>query len=183
MKRPQLYIIAFLCSALILNSCIWARSSGENKQSIFDRDFALTIQSEMFPEYEWNNLSRNANVIYLKSLNNYFFKYNYDAAASSFFEANDIYPYDARIYVRIAECRARTGDINLAIDMLNMGNEMITGFLDNPGVRAYMTELQAAGVSGNVPAEVQEPKGIVGKSLDVLTWVPRKTYSFIKGLF
>lgn len=176
-RKLKYYSFLFV---LISISCSGTSTTIKPVSSIFEEIESLTILAETFPEYEWNDEAKNAYSIYLTGLNDFYFRKQYETAKLLFYNALDVYPYDARFYVRLAESQARTGDFPTAINTLTTAETFLTGFLANPGVASYLDYLNqaAAGTVVYVP-----PKSILSKTTGAITWIPRKAYGFIRNLF
>ncbi|MFC1561592.1 hypothetical protein ACFL6I_08205 [candidate division KSB1 bacterium] len=165
-------IILFYCAA-----CSDIITKDVRGTSIFDTGSNLMVIAESFSEYEWNQDAEDANDIFLTGLNEYFYKKLYDESILYFYDALDIYTYDARIYVRLAESLARANDVQRAHDILLTGSRNLTGFLQYPGINAYLTELRRA---ISQPQLLNEPdQGILQKTAGIITWIPRKLWGLL----
>lgn len=180
-SKTKVVILIVLLTANVI-SCTWTASdtSTISYNSIFDVNKSLVVLAETFPEYQWNESAKNAYALYLKSLNDYYFRKQYAASILLFYDAIDFYPNDARFYVRLAESQARNGDTVTALRTLNSAENYLPGFLNQPGIVSYVRDLNQAPVG---VVEQQQPKGLIGKSIGAVTWLPRKILGFIPNPF
>lgn len=177
-NNKKIAILVILIAAN-LSSCTWMplrTTTTTAYNSIFDVNESLVVLAETFPEYQWQDTSRNAYALYLQSLNDFYFRKNYGAAILLFYDAIDFYPNDARFYVRLAESQARNGDPALALRTLNDAGIVLTGFLRQPGIASYVRDLTQAPIAA---AAQSPPKGLIGKSIGAVTWLPRKILGLI----
>ena len=180
----KIIILALLVTANV-SSCTWMSLGTSSSpttityNSIFNVNESLVVLAETFPQYQWEDSSKNAYALYLQSLNDFYFRKNYGAAILLFYDAIDLYPNDARFYVRLAESQARNGDRLTALNTLNGAENFLPGFLNQPGIVSYVRDL-------NQPPDAivpPQPKGIIGKSIGAVTWLPRKILGFIPNPF
>jgi len=171
----RFYLTTAILSLLIIlgSSCSRETMKTGSYGSIFDHNYTLSVVAESYPEYTWNTDAEKAYELYLRLLNESYYKKDYEQCSIFLYDAIDIYPYDARFYVRLAESLARSVDALRSRDILEEGGKKLTGFTDNPGVRSYMQELNSAIATSSLGAEKSE-KGIIGKTLGVFTWPFRK---------
>lgn len=170
----------FSLAAVLLFFFVGCGASHEARspyRSIFDRDYTLHIIAEEYPEYEWNSNAQRAYDMFLQAMNEYYNTLDYQTCSIILYDALDIYPYDARIYIQLAESLSRLGDIDRATDVLRSGSNHLTGFGEHPGVRSYLDELNRAAEDPEMFAT--ERKGVLSRIVGVLTWLPRKVW----GLF
>ena len=179
----RLHIFFCLLIAPQIYTCMWTASQKGSESSIFKEDSSLIVLAETFPEYEWNENAQRAYSVYLKGLNDYYFKMEYETAIVLFYEAIDIYSHDARFYVRLAESQARHGFIDEALATLNQAGTLLTGFLEQNGIDSYARELNRASEMPVSVVEKPPPKGMIGKIKAAVTWIPRKLYKFVKKFF
>jgi len=133
----------------------------------------LNINEYTFREYEWNRDSKTAEEIYIKGLSDYFFKKQYNNAAVLFSSSLKIYKKDVRIYVRLAECYARTGELDSAVSVLNEGANELFGFDALPTVISYRDELNRK-INENLQQNQKKKRNIF---IRILT-SPKKLWPF-----
>ena len=175
----KINITLCVLSVILITGCVFPSGKKEAGGSIFDRTYMLSVQAEAFEEYEWNGDSREAYSRYLTILNEDYFSYDYEKCILGLYSVIEMYQYDARFYILLAECLARTGDARRANDALEAGSGNIAAFSRHPGIARYSEELAGAGSRTQAGGRQQPPKGFFDKAVGVLTWIPRK----IKGLF
>lgn len=170
-----------ILSVLVFVNCSTFTGANQDSFSIFDRGFTMPILAESFPQYEWNSDSKVAYEIYLKAFNEYYLVYDFEPATIAFEEAMAKYNKDARFYLRMAESLARTNEVDRALRILQLGETNIPGFINYNGIQSYINELtSSANGDGNVNTK---PKGILGKSVYYLLWLPKKILSPLKVLW
>jgi len=155
----------------------------EQHTSLYDPQVSLNIVAENFPEYEWNENAQKANDVFLKGLNECYYQQKYQAAVSVFYSALDLYQYDARIYVRLAESQARLGDLDGALNTLHTATQRLTGFSSYPGIESYIKELNnAKQLPEGTPLYVK-PRGTTQKVFGALIKYPKMAFQKVKGIF
>ncbi|MFC1555700.1 hypothetical protein ACFL67_01310 [candidate division KSB1 bacterium] len=171
-----IYVVFYCCSGSIPGMQTQENDFG----SIFDRNYTMPIKAEAFSEYEWNEESRSAFNKYLDILNNRYYQYDHENCITELYQLIEQYPYDARFYIRLSECLARSRDNIRARDILSSGSRFLAGFSNHPGVSHYISELDTS-ISTQLSRgnTASQPEGLWGKTKNILTWLPRK----IKGLF
>jgi len=177
-KQRYLPLLALTLAAVMLAACSKGLVREQRYGSIFDRDYALPVLAESFSGYEWNAQSKRAYELYLEVLNKYYYTLDYEMCNVLFYDAIDIYPHDARLYVRLAESIARTGDVVRALDVLHAGDRAIPGFSESPRIHLYIEELDRAKATQKAGQSAGSKK-MVSKVTGIVTWLPRK----IKNLF
>ncbi len=95
-KQYFLFVI-LLTLCFQINSCFWMMKKSNSKNSIFNREYVLSVIAESLHEFEWNDAAKRSYSIYLKSLNDYYFLKDYETAMILFFDTMDQNPNDARV--------------------------------------------------------------------------------------
>jgi hypothetical protein len=165
-------VLLTIITALVL-SCFKAVKVDRRFGSVYDRNYSLPVLAEAYPEFEWNSQSKQSYSLFLEIMNKYYYKLDYDRCNELFYDVLDIYQYDARVYVRLAESIARTGDSQRAMDVLRTGGGRISGFSTHPGVNSYMNELSRRGEE-TASLQTEKSDGILSKAKNVLLWLPKK---------
>ena len=163
-------IFLYSCSGIF-------KKNSSTKTSIFDQNNFLYVNQTLFPEYEWTENSRIADSLYVQGLVDYFFNKDYIKALPYFLRAREIYPKDARIYIRIIESYARLNRYTDALKEIERANQEISGFLDIEGIKSYRKELIDA-ASGKL-VSYRKKKGLVGRILGI----PGTIWGFFKKLW